>query len=94
MSYQNINQYNFKRWGLKPVNEITDICLASDEKDYDQEVVFSQFLIAENDGNRMPFSFDFNSSGTTNCRDNSCDFDNNTIVSENFWNPKNIDPNS
>ena len=65
MAYQNINQYNFRRWGIKPVNEVTDICLASDEKDYDQEVVFSPLLIGENDGNRMPFKFDFNSSGTT-----------------------------
>ena len=52
MAYQNINQYNFRRWGLLPVNEITDICLASDEKDYDQEVIFSPFLIGEDDGNR------------------------------------------
>ena len=43
MAYQNINQYNFRRWGIKPVNEITDICLASDEKDYDQEVIFSHY---------------------------------------------------
>jgi len=50
MAYQNINQYNFRRWGIKPVNEITDICLASDERDYDQEVVFSPLLIGELDG--------------------------------------------
>jgi len=50
MAYQNINQYNFRRWGIKPVNEVTDICLASDEKDYDQEVVFSPLLIGENEG--------------------------------------------
>ena len=61
MAYQNINQYNFRRWGLLPVNEITDICLASDEKTFDQEVVFSPLLIGEDDGNRMPFKFDFNS---------------------------------
>lgn len=93
MAYQNINQYNFRRWGLKPVNEITDICLASDEKDYDQEVVFSPLLIGENDGNRMPFKFDFNNSATTICQNNSCDFDNDTIVSENYWNPDDVDPN-
>jgi hypothetical protein len=93
MAYQNINQYNFRRWGLKPANEITDICLASDEKDYDQEVVFSPLLIGEEDGNRMTFNFNFNSSGTTRCQDGSCDFDNDTIVSENYWNPDNIDPN-
>ena len=93
MAYQNINQYNFRRWGIKPVNEITDICLASDERDYDQEVVFSPFLIGVNDGNRMPFKFDFNSSGTTLCQTSACSFDYQTIVSENYWNPEDIDPN-
>jgi hypothetical protein len=93
MAYQNINQYNFRRWGLLPVNEITDICLASDERDYDQEVVFSPFIIGEDDGNRMPFKFDFNSSGTTKCQNNDCDFDTDTIVSENYWNPTKTDPN-
>jgi len=93
MAYQNINQYNFRRWGLKPVNEVTDICLASDEKDYDQEVVFSPLLIGEDNGNRMPFKFDFNSSGTTKCQIGSCTFDDDTIVSENYWNPTNTDPN-
>jgi hypothetical protein len=93
MAYQNINQYNFRRWGLKPANEITDICLASDEKDYDQEVVFSPLLIAELDGNRMPFKFNFDSSGTTLCTTSACTFDYDTIVSENYWNPTDIDPN-
>jgi hypothetical protein len=93
MAYQNINQYNFRRWGLKPVNEITDICLASDEKDYDQEVVFSPLLIGELDGNRMPFKFDFNSSATTICITSANTFDYDTIVSENYWNPTNTDPN-
>lgn len=93
MAYQNINQYNFRRWGIKPVNEITDICLASDEKDYDQEVIFSPLLIGEDDGNRMPFKFDFNSTGTTICQSGTCTFDNDVIVSENYWNPDDIDPN-
>ena len=93
MAYQNINQYNFRRWGIRPVNEITDICLASDEKDYDQEVIFSPLLIGEEDGNRMPFKFDFNSTGTTICQSGSCSFDNDVIVSENYWNPEDIDPN-
>lgn len=93
MAYQNINQYNFRRWGIKPVNEITDICLASDEKDYDQEVIFSPLLIGEEDGNRMPFRFDFNSTGTTICQSGVCTFDDNVIVSENYWNPDDIDPN-
>ena len=93
MAYQNINQYNFRRWGLKPVNEITDLCLASDEKDYDQEVIFSPLLIAEDDGNRMPFSFNFNNTGTTICAVSGCSFSSDTIVSENYWNPLDVDPN-
>ena len=93
MAYQNINQYNFRRWGLKPVNEITDLCLASDEKDYDQEVIFSPLLIAEDDGNRMPFSFNFNNTGTTICAVSGCSFSSDTIVSENYWNPLDIYPN-
>ena len=93
MAYQNINQYNFKRFGLKPVNEVTDLCLASDEKSYDQEVIFSPLLIGEDDGNRMPFKFNFNSSGTTLCQTSSCVFSSDTIVSENYWNPTDTDPN-
>jgi hypothetical protein len=93
MAYQNINQYNFRRFGLIPFNEVTDICLASDEKEYDQEVIFSPLLIGEDDGNRMPFKFNFNSSGTTLVPFTSTTFTNNTIVSENYWNPDLIDPN-
>ena len=93
MAYQNINQYTFRRLYLLPVREISDICLAFDERDYDQEVVFSPFLIANDDGNRMPFKFDFNSAETTICTTSACSFDYNTIVSENYWNPTNIDPN-
>lgn len=92
MSYQNINQYNYRRWGLLPVNEITDICLASDERTYDQEVIFSPLLIGEDDGNRMPFRFNFNSSATTLCQ-TGCVFSSDTIVSENYWNPLEVDPN-
>ena len=34
MAQQNINQYNFNKWYIKPVPKIFDICLTSDEKDY------------------------------------------------------------
>lgn len=93
MRYQNINQYNFKKWSLKPVREVTDLSLASDNNDYDEEVVFSPLLIGENDGNVLPFKFDLNSTGTTLCQNNSCEFSAQTIVSENYWNPKNINVN-
>ncbi len=92
MAYQNINQYNYRRWGLKFFNEITDFCLASDERDYNEDVIFSPYLIGEFDGNRLPIKMDFNSTGTTICRDCG-DFDYETLVSENYWNPLDIDPN-
>jgi hypothetical protein len=92
MSYQNINQYNYRKIGLKPVNEILDFCLADDARDFNQEVIFSPLLIAEDDGNRMPFKFDFNSTGTT-ISPLVDDFRYDTIVSENFYNPTDIDPN-
>lgn len=92
MAYQNINQYNYQRWGLRFFNEITDFCLASDERDYNEDVIFSPYLIGEFDGNRLPIKMDFNSTGTTICR--QCgDFEYETIVSENYWNPLDIDPN-
>jgi len=90
MAYQNINQYNFLKLYLKPLREISDISLTSDEKDYDEEVIFSPYLIAEFDGNRMPLKFDFNSSDTTICV-NCGNFSEDTIVSENYWNPKGLD---
>ena len=92
MAYQNINQYNYRKIGLKPVNEILDFCLAADARDFNQEVIFSPLLIAEDDGNRMPFKFDFNSTGTT-ISPLINDFRYDTIVSENYYNPTNIDPN-
>ena len=60
MAQQNINQFNFKKWYIKPVPKIFDICLASDERDYNEEVVFSTQLIGYNDGNRLPIYFDLN----------------------------------
>ena len=45
MAYQNINQYNFKKIYLKPYESVTDISLASDERDYDNEVIYSPYLI-------------------------------------------------
>jgi hypothetical protein len=90
MSYQNINQYVFNKFYLKPSGEITDVSLASDENDYDKEVLFSPYIIGYGDGNRMPISFDFNSTTTSKCI--GCgDWESDVIVSENYFNPKNLD---
>ena len=54
MSYQNINQYVYNKWKLKPVYDGQDMSLASDEKDFNEEVVFSPFLIAQTYGKKLP----------------------------------------
>ena len=89
MAYQNINQYNFRKLLLSPVREISDISLASDERDFNEEVIFSPLLIGENDGNRMPIKIDFNSPTIIQPKP----FERDTIVSENYWNPTLTDPN-
>jgi len=90
MSYQNINQYVFNKFYLKPSGEITDVSLASDENDYDKEIIFSPYVVGYGDGNRMPISFDFNSTTTSKCI--ACgDWESDVIVSENYWNLENLD---
>ena len=93
MAQQNINQFNFKKWYIKPVPKIFDISLASDEKDYNEEVVFSTELIGYNNGNRLPIYFDLNNPNsyqqiTLNYGDY---YTGNTLVSLNYYNPNNED---
>ena len=95
MAQQNINQFNFKKWYVKPVPKIFDICLASDEKDYNEEVVFSTNIIGYNDGNRLPIYFDLNNPlSSQELTINYGDFlSGNTLVSLNYYNPLNDDLN-
>ncbi len=95
MSYQNINQYQFKKWYLKLVYGNYDISLASDEVDYNQEVVFSPYLIGQADGNRLPFIFDLNDIEVSQKLELTYKnyITGNTYVSNNFYNPKNQDLN-
>ena len=92
MAQQNINQYNFNKWYIKPVRKIFDISLASDEVDYNQEVVFSTELIAQNDGNRLPIYFDLNNplSSQQLSLEYGDFFSANTLVSLNYYNPDNL----
>jgi hypothetical protein len=91
MSQQNIREYNFRKWFLKPSGQNLDINLASDEQNYNEEVVFSPYLIAENDGNRLPISFDLNNSGSSQLYVLNYGLYNsaNTLVSLNYYNPNN-----
>jgi hypothetical protein len=91
MSYQNIRQFtpnnNFPMLSL----ETYDMSITSDEQNYNQEVVFSPYLIAQTYGNRLPFYFDINSSASTQSlilTYKNYNF-NNIFVSENYYNPNN-----
>ena len=93
MAYQNINQYNFKKWYLLNRSEIQDFSLSSDERDYKEEVIFSPNLIAENDGNRLPFSFDLDNPNNSELFVLNYNTYNpyNNLISSNYYNPNNID---
>lgn len=84
MSYQNINSNDLVKLKLFPAREITDISLSSDEKNFDEETVFSNQVIAYNDGNRLPIYFDFSSVDSFNSQ-NLTSFTQNSIVSKNYW---------
>jgi len=63
MSYQNINQFVPNKWYLSPIYSSFDISLASDEKDFNEEVIFSPYVIGYQNGNILPINFDLNDSG-------------------------------
>jgi hypothetical protein len=67
--------------------------LASDEVDYNQEVVFSPYLIAQTYGDKLPISIDINNPLTA--QDLTLTYksynDNNVFVSQNYYNPDDLD---
>lgn len=94
MASQNINNYNFNRYDLRLDNSsYFDLTLASDERDYDEEVVFSNKLIAESDGNRLPVNIDLNSLLSNQKMDLlwNVNYTGNTIISKNYYNPNDDD---
>lgn len=94
MAGQNINNYNFKRFKIKlDSSEYFDLTLSSDEKNYDDEVVFSENIIALNDGNRLPVNINLSNTGTTIQPTLYWGLPNtaNTLTSLNYYNPNNED---
>jgi hypothetical protein len=95
MAYQNINQYNYPKLKLQVIYDGQDMSLASDEVDYNQEVVFSPFIIGSEDGEKLPINLNLNSPLTTQNLDliyGSYNYDN-VIVSETFYQPKDLNLN-
>ena len=92
MAQQNINQYVYQKYKLNLISDSMDMSLTSDERDYDQEVLFSPYLIAETYGNKLPISFDTNNLLTTTQPTltwKNYNY-NNIFVSQNYYNPDNI----
>jgi hypothetical protein len=90
---QNINQYPRPNWGIKLAIDASDMSLVSDERNFNEEVVFSPYLIAQTYGNRLPFSFNTNnvlSVQPLSLLYKQYNF-NNIFVSTNYYNPDNID---
>jgi len=66
MPTQNINNYGANRFDLRiDYSNYYDIKLANDEKDYDEEIVFSSNLIGFDDGDRLPINIDLDSFACT-----------------------------
>ena len=61
---QNIYQYPNPNWGLKLSLDSYDMSLTFDANDFNKEVVFSPYLIAQTYGNRLPVYFDINNTLT------------------------------
>ena len=94
MPSQNLNSYYYPRYQSKlNYGQYFDLTLASDERDYDEEVVFSTEIIAENDGNRLPIYMDLSSLDSS--PQLIIDFyeysSGSTLVSKNYYNPNNVD---
>ena len=92
MAQQNINQYVYQKYKINLISDSMDMSLTSDERDYDEEVLFSPYLIAETYGNKLPIYFDTNNFLTTtqpNLTWKNYNY-NNVFVSQNFYNPDNI----
>ena len=93
MAGQNINQYVKPNWSLKLNLESNDMSLTSDERDFNQEVVFSPYLIAQTYGNRLPVYFDINNDNSVqpiNLYYKNYNF-NNVFVSQNYYNGDDLD---
>ena len=90
---QNINQYQRPRIKLKFALESNDMALTTDEKDFNEEVVFSPYLIAETYGRKLPISIDINNPLTVQPLNLSYKTynENNIFISQNYYSMENED---
>jgi len=95
MARQNINQYVYPNLYPKFTLDFTDISLTSDETGFNQEVVFSPYLIAQTYGNKLPIYIDINDTNTVQDITLYYGVYNpyNIFVSQNYYNPEDEDLN-
>jgi len=88
MAYQNINQYNYPKYKLNLIYDGNDMSLASDERDYNQEVIFSQYIIADTYGKKLPININVDNPLTTQQLNLTYKNYNqsNVFVSQNYYN--------
>ena len=93
MAYQNINQYVYNKWYLQPLPQVEDLSLSNDEREYNEEVVFSPLIIGSNNGNVLPVKMDLNSSGTSEqyILEYGEYVPENILISENYYNDLQLD---
>jgi len=93
MAYQNINQYNYPKLKLQLVYDGQDMSLASDEKNFNEEVVFSPYLIAQTYGKKLPVYFDIDNPLTWIPKELTYkNYDQtNIFVSQNYYEPDGLD---
>jgi hypothetical protein len=92
MAYQNINQYNYPKLKMQVIYDGQDMSLASDEVDYNQEVIFSPFIIGAGNGEKLPVNVDLNSAASTlNIPLIYGQYNlNNVVVSDNYYQPEGL----
>ena len=94
MATQSINNYYFNRYDIRlDSSSYFDITLASDARGFDEEVVYSQKLIAEDNGDRLPINIDLNSIYCNPKQDLKWGvyYSANTLVSKNYFDVGNLD---
>jgi hypothetical protein len=93
MAYQNINQYVYNKWYLQPLPQVEDLSLSNDEREYNEEVIFSPLIIGSNNGNVLPVKMDLNSSGTSEqyILEYGEYVPENILISENYYNDLQLD---
>ena len=92
MAYQNINQYNYPKLKMQVIYDGQDMSLASDEVDYNQEVIFSPFIIGASNGEKLPINVDLNSaSSTLNIPLVYGQYNpNNVVISDTYYQPEDL----